>query len=320
MKILLTIFFIITASLLLAQQNLVKNPSFEDKTGDPSPGSWAMLDYASYWHAAAGSPDYYNSTYDTVAGVPDNWGGHSFAFDGHAFGGLFLYYHFVNNIYVNNTEVMRGTLLSTLIKDKHYKVSFYIKLVKNSMYAVNNIGCFLSDSSHFNPEIAFPIPQICYYDTILNDSINWNKIEGEFISKGNENFLFIGKILPDSITSISLVNSFAPEPAAYYYIDNVSVEEISTDTIDTIHHEQYFNIYPSPAQNEFSIEYNNLSINSTVFTLTDMSGRKVKQIQIPNSSGKIIVNVLGICSGLYNYSISDDQTGTLKSDRIMIIK
>jgi len=281
-----------------AQINLVPNPSFEDTVACPD--WWGQINHAKYWYSAfaAGTPDYFNSCSDSNFGVPINVGGFSYAESGYAYIGLFGYL----DTYTNAREIVQIPLASTLIQNKKYNLTFYVKLANVSMYAINSMGCLLSDQPVFltsNTLNTFS-PQINYLDSILDDSINWIKIEGDFIAQGNERYLSIGNFNTDSSISTSLINSSAKEHIAYYYIDNVSLINISSDTTN---HSQFFKVYPTLATNQIYLDYNNLEINNTHFVLCDVCGRTIKDIGVTQPAAKLNVDVAGLAAGMYFYDL-----------------
>jgi len=87
-----------TLSLLLAcligwGQNLVPNPSFEDTIQCPF-GSGHIHD-AFGWFTLCGSSDYFNAcanAYAPINGVPTNFAGSKYAYDGNGYAGLITYY------------------------------------------------------------------------------------------------------------------------------------------------------------------------------------------------------------------------------------
>jgi OmpA-OmpF porin, OOP family len=85
-------FFLLAPSALLAQ-NLVPNPSFEEYF--TCPGSYNYgLDHrlAPGWFTAnRGTPDLFNACSKGDADVPTNWAGHSKAYSGVGYAGIYCY-------------------------------------------------------------------------------------------------------------------------------------------------------------------------------------------------------------------------------------
>jgi hypothetical protein len=82
-----------------------------------------------------------------------------------------------------------------------------------------------------HPVVTYPpffihyIPQV-ENTTILSDSLGWTKISGVFTATGGENILTIGNFRDDTSTNSMFVKNSPAFPASYYYIDDVSVEEV----------------------------------------------------------------------------------------------
>jgi gliding motility-associated-like protein len=214
---------------VFAQQNLIKNHSFEEYTGDCSFASF--LNVLNWTSPGGGSPDYFISCNSIGFSVPANIIGYQFALDGNAYIGIRLggvtpepdgFYEYISQ-----------KLTTNLKKDKRYCVYFYASLADLAhKSAINRIGMVISNNplvqNNIDPIII--VPQI-YYDTLslLSDTLNWVKIEGEFIATGNEQYVTIGNFYPVSQTTYADSVIRAP----YYYIDNVWLYECEEDSIPT---------------------------------------------------------------------------------------
>jgi hypothetical protein len=80
-----------------------------------------------------------------------------------------------------------------------------------------------------------------------------------------------------------------------------------------------FNVYPNPVGNVLFVEYS-LADNAgnIVVDITDISGKKVKQISITNNKGKINISTSNWKPGIYYVSLSINGTIT-KSIKITVI-
>ncbi len=317
-KIFFGFFISIVFNSLGLAQNLVPNPSFEDIV--TCPNWYGQIDYTKYWYSAsaAGTPDLFNNCNLSIFGVPNNYCGYTYAQEGSSYVGIACYY----KTYYNAREIIQVPLISSLIKDKKYRLSFYIKLAHvGSMYAVNSIASIISENPIFftSDSLKKYPPQIIYNDSVLEDSINWQKITGEFISIGNEKFISIGNFLSDEELTINLVNNQATYPSAYYYIDNVSLIILSSDSTDTANLDQTFNVYPTLTNDLIYLDYSNIAINNTRFILMDICGRKVKEVKIENSTEKIAISTAGIAGGLYLYRLESNGI-VLFSGKIVVAK
>ena len=317
-KILILFVLISLNSTFIFCQNLVPNSSFEDTI--KCPDWWGQINFAKYWYSSSPSatPDYFNSCNENDFSVPNNICGFSYAKDGKAYAGILTYYYTYNK-----REFIQVPLINLLIKDNNYKVTFYIKFMERSMYATNSIGCLLTKQPKIlTDSFMYFNPQVNYLDTILDDTANWVKFEGVFIAKGNEKYLSIGNFIPDGMLSISLVKPNAIESVAAYYIDDVSLINLSPDTIDTTDTTnlvQFFNVYPSLANELFYLDYSNIEINKTHFLLFDVCGRKVREIYLSVPKAKQSVDVSNLESGMYFYSLQIDG-GVKQKGKIVIVR
>jgi gliding motility-associated-like protein len=197
---------------LIAQVNLVPNPSFEYNTACPS---WfSQISYAYPWAMPSmGTSDYFNSCTSGIMGVPLNTDGYQKARTGNAYAGGLMTSGF--------REYISSSLSSALVKDKYYCIEFYINLADSSFPMPSDsvsVGMYLSNDSVYNstvgilpytPQIFNPIIQN------INDTINWTKISGLYQALGGESYITIGNFFADEFYF----------GGNYYYVEDVSVIE-----------------------------------------------------------------------------------------------
>ncbi|MDO5760559.1 MAG: OmpA family protein, partial [Bacteroidota bacterium] len=165
-------------------------------------------------------------------------------------------------------EYIETELKEKLQKGEKYRLSFWVSLSEYSPEAVATIGGLftkemLSDttrgmltnnsfkqsgkgvtqniSTFYKPQVVNPFARV------LADTLNWMKVEGEFVAQGGEKFLTIGNFYPaeqSNVVSVAGLRNILP--GAYYYIDDVELYCIScgqtkqigniaiTKTIDTV--------------------------------------------------------------------------------------
>lgn len=215
----------ILAHFILSAQNLVPNGSFEAYTNCPT--SFNQLNYCSNWlnPTADGSPDYYNSCSSNYSVPHANCiTCYQNAKSGNAFSGIYCYSPLTSDV----REYIQTQLSSQLINTNYYLIKFYTNLSNNSQYAVNNIGAYISSVPltlttgsyilNYTPQILYP--------NLVKDTLNWIEIAGVYISNGTEQYVTIGNFTTDS--QLNAANSNGNNQACYYYIDDVSVENITT--------------------------------------------------------------------------------------------
>jgi hypothetical protein len=290
-------------------QNLVLNPSFEEL--DSCPTNSGQLPKAIGWTIPgdpAMSPDLCDSCGYGIhyCGVAK----YILPRTGSAIVGSFLYFN-DNYLIPNYVENIQGTLFTPLVAGQKYKVSMYISLADSAKYAISKIGVYF-----YNPPIQFwntfsfdfLVPQVSIsipYSHIYNRS-GWTYIDSEYIASGGEQYFIIGSFedfhRSDTInTGIVSVNSAELRLSGYYLIDDVSVEPISSNFIQTFFNQKKVHVYPNPSHNGvFAIE-NIEKINH--ITIYDIQGKTVKQLT-PSQQNRCDIDVSELPAGLYSAVLS----------------
>lgn len=218
-----------------AQQNLIYNGDFETYSSCPTSFSNPFslpyeIEKCIGWTAPTeGTSDYHNICAGislSNIGVPLNSIGFQFPRSGNGYCGFYAFDLSSGHWF----EYVQTKFTNTMINGHKYKVSFYISLSNFSQYAVSKIGAYIS-SNKINKSDTYPfdtyIPQIKNISgNFLMDTLNWIKISGEYIANGHENYITIGNYSDTTYTdSLSLQPSSTPN--SYYYIDDVSVIDIT---------------------------------------------------------------------------------------------
>ncbi len=223
-----------------AQVNFVRNPDLEQYS--KCPDDWNEIYYANNWRNATDSNmvygmEYYNvcgnAALDKVLHVPDNGGFYQYPHSGNGMAGA----HFFNDetspspspLPNDYRDYLQGHLSKPLTAGKTYCVSFWVNLAEASGVAQNKIGAYLDNGavnhivSTAGSKITTVIPQV-YTDSVLADTMNWVKIEGSFVAKGNETYITIGCFAPiDSVKTVVTNYRSTSTQYSYYLIDDVSV-------------------------------------------------------------------------------------------------
>ncbi len=225
--------------------NLVFNPSFEDYVDCPKKiESKGVLTVVEGWYQpTAGSADYYNRCATRECGVPQNKLGYQMPHSGNGYCGIYC----SKNEY---REYLQTELREPLKAGVRYRVSFQVCLSENSTGAVSSIGAlFTSDrisdtaknilmkksqrslGSLVNQVISTSYSPQVVSDRILADTAEWMEIGGEFIAEGGELFLTIGNFFDVAHSGIAEYDWLTQMlTGSYYYIDDVSVIQVSEDT------------------------------------------------------------------------------------------
>ncbi|NDC43271.1 MAG: hypothetical protein EBZ77_17275, partial [Chitinophagia bacterium] len=231
----------------LAQQNLVLNPSFEQLRHCPI--GPMQIGLSRHWDAIDSGVNadsvlyfvtngYFPAIHDTCitassAHCPVNDFYYQYPRTGHAMVGFIPYYNFyAMRIYTGDTflsqHYVQGRLSSTLAAGVNYCVTFYVNMCELSPMAINKFAAYLDDGS-IDTARQWNVPQTQYRPQIeetavISDSVNWVKVQGNFISNGTERFITIG-VFSDTATITKQYNISGVCRGGYYLLDDVSVIE-----------------------------------------------------------------------------------------------
>lgn len=218
-------------------QNLVPNPSFEEYYMCPdnamTPGG--SINFTVEWSnpCSAGNPDYFHTCATTPSlMVPNNGFGIHSPRTGQAYAGFYTYGSNIPDV----REYIQVRLKDSLKANYTYCVAFYVSLADDAKYATSKIGANFSTivptCSTSNEYLLPIIPQI--ENTASNPLISdqeWMLISGTFVATGGEQYLTIGNFRTDAdCDTVRLPKS--GWNASYYYIDDISVIEQTTLSLD----------------------------------------------------------------------------------------
>lgn len=240
-----------------AQVNMVLNGGFEQYSSCPT--IWNQIKNATYWQAIDSidqyplcAPEFCHTCAgsNVLVGVPVAVGYSHYPRSGNGMVSNLFYFDstFVDYYQRNYTQ---GKLYDHLVSGKNYCVTFYLTLQQASQYAINGVGAYFDDGSISAgqdslacsfPQTAF-VPQV-FGTAIINDTINWVKVQGAFVASGTERFVTIGNFFDNAHTD-TVQLSLPGGNYSFYLLDDVSVIESTatafagTDALigagDTIH-------------------------------------------------------------------------------------
>ncbi len=301
-------FFVFSSTLegVLAQTNLVPNPSFEIYSSCPS-GAGEVYK-STGWDSYCESPDYLNSCASVSfpqMSVPSNMLGFQYALSGNAYCGLYTYA--TTGFY---REIIGAQLITPLIIGQKYFVSFEIVLTE--IYggcATDKIGTKFSTVpfSFSNPVPINNSAQV-YSSSIITDTTNWTKITGSFTSDSSYNYIMLGNFFDDSNTDTAQVEGML-NCFSYYFIENVCV---STDSIyaanwtsnNEIQVDNSLSVFPNPTTNGICYIKSQEKIES--IEIYDLLGKKINAI-ILNNIDLYEVDFVDNTSGIFFFKITINQ-------------
>ncbi len=235
MKWMLITFFSTIIHLSFAQ-NLVLNPSFENRDEEFC-GIMTNSDFSPYvddwYNPTQGSPDLYfttidsscfnftpNSTYTGPIGIK----GSQLPKTGEVMAGFFLYT--IQGL--SQREYIQVPLSSPLIVGDKYIVECYVSLADSTQYASDRFGMHLSVQpiSLQSDNILNYTPQVIS-NNVITETQNWVLVSDTITATDAYAYLTIGNFNSDAQTSLLSNPTYSGKPGtygAYYYIDDVRVE------------------------------------------------------------------------------------------------
>jgi hypothetical protein len=105
-----------------------------------------------------------------------------------------------------------------------------------------------------------------------------------------------------------------------FYFDDLSVSVISTITnINTNQASELFvsEAYPNPTFDGFKIQYNLNNAGQAIFELFNLSGNRIKSIDINNKMGILNIDISNLPDGIYYYRLTN---GNKVSETSKLIK
>ena len=243
-KHLYTIFsFLLLVYASYAQNNLIKNPSFEQYSSCPTSGNQIFL--ANFWNALDNNISdtsecngiYYNKCANIISGDYDGVPGagvylnYQFPKSGNGYIGIDLYCNPTGSIWVKR-QYAKGGLIQTLVSGKTYCFKMWVNLSNESKYQCNNMMAYFDNGSIDTARCGLPVaitPQIINTPNVaITDTLSWVLVKGSFVANGTENTVTIGNFYTNANSQISVfnINGFF-NPDAFYLIDDVSL--IPTD-------------------------------------------------------------------------------------------
>jgi hypothetical protein len=202
--------------------NLVPNGQFESFTQCPT--GLALVNFAAPWYPPTdGTSDYFNAcaTPGSFVNVSSNFVGIQTPYSGNGYMGAYTY-----SLVWNYREYLQVPLLSPLVANQTYPVSFRVSLADNVAWAVAEIGAHFSVGAVLSGNDA-PlnlVPQVANVaPNFLTSTNGWMLIQGNYTAVGGETHLTLGNFLNDASTTVTPSTGFE-SAFSYYYFDDVRVE------------------------------------------------------------------------------------------------
>ena len=174
----------------------IENPSFELYDTCPAnvstPGNIQLNTCLGWTIPTLATSDYFNSCNSNTVNVPNTMLGIQSAYDGVAFCGLYLNYYSYG-IEPHYREYIQTKLKKKLTEGHIYELTFYVNIADKCGYSVKNISAIFTDNNiNRNDWLAIVTTPQINSSNFITDTINWTKVTGSFIAKGEEQYLTIG--------------------------------------------------------------------------------------------------------------------------------
>ena len=300
-------------------QNIVPNFSFEQYDSCLSTPNVSSYEYSLNcvsWGQATSDPVQYYNACDTAAaslgrfypwvGVPNNEQGNQNAYEGVGYTGIGVY----DSVEPEFKQYLI-TNIPELDVDTAYQVTIHISLADSSRFATDGMGVFFT--TYGSPNLGtlgtlIESPQIDYTSYgIISDTANWTTLTSTFVADSAYTSLIIGIFKPASEMNIFGFNSHAHkfEPyTAYYYVDAVVVEKLSSTGIKSINSNDGAKIYPNPFTDHATLLFSNPYNLPHSLSLYNAEGQiMLRQDNI--TSGKTRIDKDNLPSGFYYYQLTN---------------
>jgi len=242
-----TLFCFLLLIITAKSQNLVPNPGFEIYYSCPDDITlYSIKKIIPGWQLPTrGTSDYFNQCAIYQVGIPQNFIGNLYAFEGKAYVGIVLLEKPPQNDtskykLVNYREYLQAELYEPLKAGKKYSVSLQYAIANYSTYATTGLGICLT-SKRIKNRKSSKVLNVLPVVTVPNDTIfvqrnYWYTLSDTIIAQGNEKFITIGNFYNDKETKYITLDiseygkviqmRIKENKIAYYYVDMVVVELI----------------------------------------------------------------------------------------------
>lgn len=219
--------FIVSCSVYTQAQNLVVDGSFEQFDECPvTIVTESQKIYLTQWESPTlATPDYYNECNKNLVGIPKNIAGNAEAQNGRGYVGLALYVK-PSPYYC---EYIQTKLLTPLVKDSFYCLSFYYRLASYCQFGTDGLGMYVGKEKimkKHDGELRFQAQLINTTPANEQDENRWVLLQGIYKATGGEQYVTIGYFRKEG--NKGEIKLFLPDRkndrlTAYYYIDNVNI-------------------------------------------------------------------------------------------------
>lgn len=236
-RIVLFCFILFCFNLKIKAQNLVPNPSFEYGIDCVNPYLYNASPWCLSQSNGGGSAHYQACQSNQLFNVPSQY--QDACMQSYQVPHTGVAYIDIASYVLSATQessVPQVKLIDTLTAGKIYCVTYYVSVWNNAKYTIDKLGALLTPTPFpcANPSSTVFVniagqytPQVVTTPGVaIGDTLNWTEVSGTFTAVGNEAHLAIGDFFTHAQHYIQNTYPTNCNGLAYYYIDDVSVEEV----------------------------------------------------------------------------------------------
>ncbi len=301
MKKLLLFTISIIGTCQINAQNLVPNPGFEIYTLCPTTDG--QINRAAPWMSsdATGTPDFMTTCGTGGYSQPTNSPGFQAPHTDSSYAGFFATVGSTFGLSIR--EYMQAPLITPLVANQVYTVTFFVSLSDVCNYGASGIGAYFTSTpiTTPNPVTGSITPQISNpVSNIVTSKTQWTQITGTFTAAGGEQYITIGNFKTNANSGLTNVGGGSIDDA-YFYIDDISVTAGPTGILATTNENQ-ISIFPNPVQDRLEINLNNSTVSNGFISITNIQGELIYSEQFENTNS-IAISTDTFSEGLYFVSI-----------------
>lgn len=288
-----------------AQGNLIPNPSFEEADTCAVQAGFLPNGKPLHW-ACCETPDYFRACvpYGSVNGIPVNFFGFQFLFDGESYVGM--YAHALSDY----REIIAAELLEPLVVGQTYYGSFWV----NAAYggpdwtglACNNMGMLMRtsmDIASWQPNSSCPGSNNfahVYSNEVIADTAGWTLVSGSFVADSTYRYVVVGNHFSNGLTTVQVLGPGDPNEA-YVYVDALclSSNPVGCPMATSIHEGNAgeIGLWPNPASTSLRVGWGRWPVRTVA--VMDSTGRRLSEHRVGGSS-ELVIPVNHLPNGIYH--------------------
>lgn len=303
-------------------QNIISNSNFGTYSACPTSGG--QMSYCPGWYqATAGTSDYLNSCVSSggAVDVPQNMAGYQASPSG-AYAGFFTYCG--QTIVAPDYKEYIATSFPALTIGATYKVTMVVSLGDSAFFATDGLGALFSVNPVYHTTLS-TIPRTPQVDFssygVISDKVNWVTLTGTFTADSAYANITLGCFKTDAMVSKTVCSYHGlaiggTDSSAYYYVDSVAVEHISTSFTNAASvGKNGASLYPNPLRSSATLTFSYTAGGNYTFNLFDVTGRAVRTIT-NITTGSVIIDRGALPGGYYSYQLRS--ADHLENGKLMI--